>query len=524
MTDRRRARLERRISEIPVPPPPAGLAERIKRDIPERLPASIAESLTELSPYRIWLRVAAILLVVVASSFVAMQLLVRDLARPAVQTAEVAEADMKRDVAIPPPASIAIPTVDAQDYPARNNVSAPAQSSVLQEVQPAPAKLKSVQARAEERVVLSSPAEEYEAKKREKSQSETASGAAELRLADSVDKVATANVAKEARKNGKDEANPDWEGGVVGGSVGDAAPVAMAQAAPAAPPSTVARKQTPAASGRRADAARGIVSSFYESSTGGFLDAEERAVSTFALEVGTDSYTTASASLRANRLPPPASVRVEEFVNSFDYADPRPSHGDFSLIGDGSVSPFSQGSRYRLLRLGIRPRQGLGNRAATVEVHFNHDVVQRYRLIGYENRGQTGATSDRPAANEQVLSQRGVVALYEVKLQQKYQSKDTLATLRLRYRSSNDELVDITREIAATAVEEAWLDAPRSIQLASIVASFAEVLRGDERVNLNTLANQARFVADRYPGNAGVKELLSLIETAARLKKAETTD
>ena len=125
MNERRRARLERRISEIPVPPPPAGLADRIKRDIPERLPASTAESLTELSPYRIWLRVAAILLVVVASSFVAMQLLVRDLAAPSVRTADVADGDRRRDVEIPPPASMASPTVERQDDRARATMSVP---------------------------------------------------------------------------------------------------------------------------------------------------------------------------------------------------------------------------------------------------------------------------------------------------------------------------------------------------------------------------------------------------------------
>jgi len=538
MTDRRRARLERKISEIPVPPPPAGLAERIKRDIPERLPASSVESLTELSPYRIWLRVAAILLVVVASSFVAMQLLVQDVMKPSARTAEVAEADMKRDVAIPPPPSLAAPSVSAQDSSGRSNVTAAAEPSVLQEAapqSPARMKLKNIERQAEASIVTTAPAEEYEAKRREKTQSDAALEAVALNVPESVDQVATANFSKEAPAKAKDEvASREGgrvagviAGGVIGGKVRAAtapAPTAIAEA-PAAPPSAVARKQSSIASARSDDAR--AAGTFYESRNRGFLDADEKAASSFPLSVGSDSYRTAPAHLREGRLPPPESVRVEEFVNYFQYDDPSPARGDFALSGEGSVSPFPAGPRYHMVRFGIRPRPGLGTTKATVEVIFNDAVVQRYRLLGYENRGQAGPATDRAGATEQIPSSRGVVALYEVKLKQNYRRKDTLATLRVSYQSTNNEGVVISKEIRAEEVEQAWLDAPRSIQLASIVATFAELLRGDELnrdVTLEVLANRARFVADRYPGNAAVKELVSLIETSARLKKTPAND
>ena len=49
--------------------------------------------------------------------------------------------------------------------------------------------------------------------------------------------------------------------------------------------------------------------------------------STFSLNVTDVSFKLAAASLEAGQLPAPASIRVEEFVNAFDYRDPEPAPG-----------------------------------------------------------------------------------------------------------------------------------------------------------------------------------------------------
>jgi Ca-activated chloride channel family protein len=89
-----------------------------------------------------------------------------------------------------------------------------------------------------------------------------------------------------------------------------------------------------------------------------FVEADEDALSTFALDVDTGSYTICRRYIREGHLPPPEAVRVEEFVNFFkkDYAPPR--EGDFSIHVDGMPSPFAhvRDGRYRLLRIGIRGR------------------------------------------------------------------------------------------------------------------------------------------------------------------------
>ncbi|NJC95627.1 MAG: VWA domain-containing protein [Anaerolineales bacterium] len=86
-----------------------------------------------------------------------------------------------------------------------------------------------------------------------------------------------------------------------------------------------------------------------------FIDAEDDNLSTFALDVDTGSYTIMRNYLKDGLMPPPESVRVEEYVNYFDqgYANP-PAHQAFSIHLDGAPSPFTQTERYQMLRIGIQ--------------------------------------------------------------------------------------------------------------------------------------------------------------------------
>ena len=76
------------------------------------------------------------------------------------------------------------------------------------------------------------------------------------------------------------------------------------------------------------------------------------ALSTFAADVDTASYTYARRTLQGGALPPPASVRVEEFVNAFKYSFPKPQPGSpFSVVMDAAPSPFAPGNH--ILRVGV---------------------------------------------------------------------------------------------------------------------------------------------------------------------------
>ncbi len=88
-----------------------------------------------------------------------------------------------------------------------------------------------------------------------------------------------------------------------------------------------------------------------------FVDAEEDSLSTFGLDVDTGSFTVARRYLRDGNLPPRAAIRVEEFVNSFDYGDEPPRKGEFRLIAEGAPSAFAAGERTYTLRLAVKARE-----------------------------------------------------------------------------------------------------------------------------------------------------------------------
>lgn len=71
--------------------------------------------------------------------------------------------------------------------------------------------------------------------------------------------------------------------------------------------------------------------------------AAQDALSTFAIDVDTASYTwTRRLVLEQGQLPSRDGVRVEEFVNAFDYALPGPERAPFAIHVQGATSPFDE--------------------------------------------------------------------------------------------------------------------------------------------------------------------------------------
>jgi Ca-activated chloride channel homolog len=87
------------------------------------------------------------------------------------------------------------------------------------------------------------------------------------------------------------------------------------------------------------------------------VDAELEPRSTFALDVDTSSYTLARRHLLGGSLPPRSEVRVEEFINYFDYADAAPADEPFAVSVEGAPSPFRPSNRYQLLGIGVHAKK-----------------------------------------------------------------------------------------------------------------------------------------------------------------------
>lgn len=86
------------------------------------------------------------------------------------------------------------------------------------------------------------------------------------------------------------------------------------------------------------------------------VDVGEQPISTFAVDVDTGAYTLMRAWVDEGFLPDPDAVRVEEYVNYFDYDYPAPEDGTFAVYADGGPTPF-YGRNTELLRIGIKARE-----------------------------------------------------------------------------------------------------------------------------------------------------------------------
>ena len=115
------------------------------------------------------------------------------------------------------------------------------------------------------------------------------------------------------------------------------------------------------------DAAPSEAMPFEDPGVNGAVDVEEDRLSTFAVDVDTGAYTIAWRFVTDGALPPPASVRVEEFVNYFDHGYEPPQEEAFAVHVDGATTPFTHSEDDRLMRVGLQsraPQPALRRRAA----------------------------------------------------------------------------------------------------------------------------------------------------------------
>ena len=80
-------------------------------------------------------------------------------------------------------------------------------------------------------------------------------------------------------------------------------------------------------------------------------------LSTFSLDVDTASYALCRSYLRSGYLPPRGAVRMEEFINNFDYNYPRQARGVFNIFAEAAGNPFAEpGTPTTLLKIGVQGR------------------------------------------------------------------------------------------------------------------------------------------------------------------------
>ena len=120
---------------------------------------------------------------------------------------------------------------------------------------------------------------------------------------------------------------------------------------------------------------------FVDAGTSGFVDAREDPASTFALDVDTGSWDVAQTLLRGGHLPPPAAIRVEEWVNALPTDLPEPD-AEVGVSAQSALAP-SLADGTQLVRVGVNTRSASAEDRRPVNVTL---VVDRSGSMDIRNR------------------------------------------------------------------------------------------------------------------------------------------
>ncbi len=150
---------------------------------------------------------------------------------------------------------------------------------------------------------------------------------------------------------------------------------------------------------------------------------------------------------------------------------------------------------------------------AKIQVDFDPNVVQQYRLIGYENR----AIADQDFRNDDIdAAEFGAghtaAAIYAVQFVPGAQGR--IATVNLRWQDPQSRQVqEIRGTFGTNDLTRTFDDAPLQYQVAVVASQFAELLRNSywtDSVSMNDLSIRADRLATQT-GDTAVSELATLI-------------
>jgi Ca-activated chloride channel family protein len=159
---------------------------------------------------------------------------------------------------------------------------------------------------------------------------------------------------------------------------------------------------------------------------------------------------------------------------------------------------------------------------ARVQVEFDAAGVERWRLIGFENRAidDEDFRDDTVDAGE-IGSGHSVTALYEIRMVEGAGPDTLLGTVYLRWLDpETGEPIEIEQPFTAADLAASWEETPERFRLAAVVASYAEVLRDSywaQHLDLETIAGYGDELRALLPDDDDVAELADLMERAAAL-------
>lgn len=479
MNSKRRAELQRKLSMGAVPRPPADLSDRIKADIPQFLQA---ERTRFSGSVAFTMRVAASVLMLIATAFVTLRLLDTD-------TKQTATFAPTPPVSVQSPAPVLIARAGA------DTTQAPPEEVSLDIAQEIAAPVAGGRAAAN---TPTAPPQVAEARQRRDE-------------ATTITYAPPAPEPEPAAVIAEEAGFPD--------SVAieaDTRDTEKKREFAFAPPAAVPPPPTPAAAMRAAGApaSSSLMSEAYASE----LSLEQKP-EVFGISVDPRVFEEVKVTLEAGKRPAAASVNVDALVNYFAGPPSRaPRHGGVTLEVEASPAPVKADGDQAVLRFTIdTPRMEIAPRASTppaamdarLEVEIDPKAVANFHRIG-------GTSSIAPEST--LLHNLSVTGLYQLELKPHLLASQRVATVRLHYRSITDgKPQTITRVIRGKDLARNWSNASRRHRLASLGAVWSESLKS--AAPQADVARRAQELSSQRPEDARARELANAASATAGGKK-----
>lgn len=476
MNTKRKADLQRRLSLAPVPRPPAGLADRIKSDIPEYLrPETDRRRLARSVAFS--MRVAASILVVISSVIAAIYLL-------------APEEEMMRMSPTPQIAAVA----EDKSLVATDELQV---EIAQQAAPPAVVRLGDVPASL---------------------------GAASPET-DVVERTASRRKEEGRRSDGVEY---DVAGTVAGGAVANTTTTAVAAVseppadfvsevpvapapAPAAPPPAVAESITVQAAAPKIGSPARTSASFVREAQAAAL-AFGPPSDVFGISIDEGVFHRIKETLESNRRPTAAAVNVEAIINYFAGGPVKPPRRGVKLEVEGSPSPVGGvGARGGYLRFTIDTPVSQSQLPvaadAKLEIELNSKVVESASPVG-----DSAITAPESALRHNL----SVTGLYHLTLKPNMRTTDRVATVRLHYTAVGDgKSHSLQKTVYVRDFVKLWTKASRRHRVASLGAVWAESLRAASPVP--DVVKRAEELATQNPRDERAQELATAANASSKL-------
>jgi Ca-activated chloride channel homolog len=170
----------------------------------------------------------------------------------------------------------------------------------------------------------------------------------------------------------------------------------------------------------------------------------------------------------------------------------------------------------RKLREALIGRRDVVAQNVTMKVRFKPDAIETYRLIGHDPTTAGGLTSGPIEAD--LHAGEAATALYEVEL--KPDGADTVATAEVMWQEpGSDDVHHLEQSIGRLQFAPSWMETPLSLQLATLAAKTAEVLRASYFAPtgarpLDQIAEWADRANDALRSRESFRQLRALIDAA----------